>query len=139
MEWVHRDTPANADCRLRLRAGRSSAGLAGITIECSCKQRRSLGDVFRFDEKTGGPLSTQINSLCKGLRPWLGDVDAGGTPCGHHLRVLQRGASNVYFSHIVSSIYLPLWAEEISGDITAVLEQPHFWALFQQRTVGWEN
>ena len=63
-------------------------------------------------------------------------MDAGGTPCGHHLRVLQRGASNVYFSHIVSSIYLPLWAEEISGDITAVLEQPHFWALFQQRTVG---
>ncbi len=40
------------------------------------------------------------------------------------------------FPHIVSSIYLPLWAEEISGDITAVLEQPHFWALFQQRTVG---
>lgn len=136
MEWVHRDTPASADCRLRLRAGRSSAGLSGITIECSCKQKRSLGDVFRFDEKTGGPLSTQINSLCKGLRPWLGDMDAGSTPCGHHLRVLQRGASNVYFSHIVSSIYLPLWAEEISGDITAVLEQPHFWALFQQRTVG---
>jgi hypothetical protein len=136
MEWVHRDTAASADCRLRLRAGRSSAGLSGITIECSCKQKRSLGDVFRFDEKTGGPLSTQINSLCKGLRPWLGDMDAGGTPCGHHLRVLQRGASNVYFSHIVSSIYLPLWAEEISRDITTVLEQPHFWALFQQRTVG---
>jgi hypothetical protein len=136
MEWVHRDTPASADCRLRLRAGRSSAGLSGITIECSCKQKRSLGDVFRFDEKTGGPLSTQINSLCKGLCPWLGDMDTGRTPCGHHLRVLQRGASNVYFSHIVSSIYLPLWAEEISGDITAVLEQPHFWALFQQRTVG---
>ena len=128
--------PASADCRLRLRAGRSSAGLSGITVECSCKQKRSLGDVFRFDEKTGGPLSTQINSLCKGLRPWLGDMDAGNTPCGHHLRVLQRGASNVYFSHIVSSIYLPLWAEEISGDITTVLEQPHIWSLFQQRTEG---
>lgn len=136
MEWVHRDTPAGPDCTLRLRAGRSSAGLSGITVECSCKQRRSLGDVFRFDEKTGGPLSTQINCVCKGLRPWLGDMDAGNTPCGHHLRVLQRGASNVYFSHIVSSIYLPLWAEEISGDIVAVLEQPHIWSLFQQRTEG---
>jgi hypothetical protein len=136
MEWVHRDTPAGPDCKLRLRAGRSSAGLSGITVECSCKQRRSLGDVFRFDEKTGGPLSTQINCVCRGLRPWLGDMDAGSTPCGHHLRVLQRGASNVYFSHIVSSIYLPLWAEEISGDIAAVLEQPHIWSLFQQRTEG---
>lgn len=136
MEWVHRDVPAGPDCKLRLRAGRSSAGLSGITVECSCKQRRSLGDVFRFDEKTGGPLSTQINCVCKGLRPWLGDMDAGNTPCGHHLRVLQRGASNVYFSHIVSSIYLPLWAEEISGDIAAVLEQPHIWSLFQQRTEG---
>jgi hypothetical protein len=55
MEWVHRDTPASADCRLRLRAGRSSAGLSGITIECSCKQKRSLGDVFRFDEKNRRP------------------------------------------------------------------------------------
>ncbi len=136
MEWVHRDAPAGPDCKLRLRAGRSSAGLSGITVECSCKQRRSLGDVFRFDEKTGGPLSTQINCVCKGLHPWLGDMDAGNTPCGHHLRVLQRGASNVYFSHIVSSIYLPLWAEEISGDIAAVLEQPHIWSLFQQRTEG---
>jgi hypothetical protein len=134
MEWVHRDAPAAPDCKLRLRAGRSSAGLSGITVECSCKQRRSLGDVFRFDEKTGGPLSMQISCLCKGLRPWLGDIDAGTTPCGHHLRVLQRGASNVYFSHIVSSIYLPLWAEEISGDIAVVLEQAHVWSLFQQRT-----
>ncbi len=136
VEWVHRDTPAGPDCKLRLRAGRSSAGLSGITVECSCKQRRSLGDVFRFDEKTGGPLSTQIDCVCSGLRPWLGDMDAGTAPCGHHLRVLQRGASNVYFSHIVSSIYLPLWAEDISGDISAVLEQPHIWSLFQQRTEG---
>ncbi|MEI9865313.1 MAG: hypothetical protein WDN00_12330 [Limisphaerales bacterium] len=67
-------------------------------LNVPANRKRSLGDVFRFDEKTGGPLSTQINSLCKGLRPWLGDVEAGGTPCGHHLRVLQRGASNVYFS-----------------------------------------
>ena len=136
MEWVHRDTPAGPDCKLRLRAGRSSAGLSGITIECSCGQKRSLGDVFRFNEKTGGALSTQIQCQCKGLRPWLGDTDTGDTPCGHHLRVLQRGASNVYFPYIASSIYLPLWAEEIGSDIVAVLEQPHFWSVFQQRTEG---
>jgi hypothetical protein len=134
MEWVHRDVSATPDCKLRLRAGRSSAGLSGITIECSCGQKRNMGDVFRFDEKTGGPLSTQIDYRCRGLRPWLGEMDAGTTPCNCHLRVLQRGASNVYFAHVVSAIYLPLWAEEVTGDIAAILELAHIWTLFQQRT-----
>jgi hypothetical protein len=135
MEWVHRDVPATPECKLRLRAGRSSAGLSGITVECSCGARRSLGDVFRFDENQGGPLS-KIGCTCKGLRPWLGDVDSGAVPCGHHLRVLQRGATNVYFPHVVSSIYLPLWAELTSADVVAVLEQSHVWALLSQGTVN---
>jgi hypothetical protein len=118
-----------------MRAGRSSAGLAGITVECSCGQKRNLGDVFRFDEKAGGPLA-KIGCNCKGLRPWFGDVDAGQTPCGHFLRVLQRGATNVYFPHVVSSIYLPLWAESASRDVIAVLEQPHVWDLLSQGTVN---
>lgn len=135
MEWVHRDVQAKPDCQLRMRAGRSSAGLSGITIECSCGQRRNLGDVFKFDEKKGGPLS-KINCYCKGLRPWLGETEAGAEPCGQHLRVLQRGASNVYFSHVVSSIYLPLWAEHASADVIAVLEQPHIWGLLSQATIN---
>lgn len=136
MEWVHRDTPASADCTLRLRAGRSSAGLSGITIECSCKQKRNLGDVFRYDANKGGPLSTQLGYLCKGVRPWLGENDTNATSCGAHLRVLQRGATNVYFSHVVSSIYLPLWAEKTSGEIASLLERPAIWKIFQQRTEG---
>ena len=135
MEWVHREAPHLPECRLRLRAGRSSAGLSGITLECSCGQRRSLGDVFRFDEKEGGPLS-KLGCQCKGLRPWLGETDTSTTPCGHHLRVLQRGASNVYFPQVVSSIYLPLWAEHASADVIAVLEQPHVWTLLSQGTVN---
>ena len=135
MEWVHRDTPAGPECKLRMRAGRSSAGLSGITLECSCGQKRSLGDVFRFDEKEGGPLS-KLGCHCKGLRPWLGETETGTIPCGHHLRVLQRGASNVYFPQVVSSIYLPLWAEHASADVIAVLEQAHVWALLSQGTVN---
>jgi hypothetical protein len=94
-----------------------------------------MGDVFRFDEKEGGPLS-QIGCFCTGLRPWLGEMDAAGVPCGHHLRVVQRGATNVYFPHVVSSIYLPLWAESTSSDVVAVLEQPHIWTLLSQGTVN---
>lgn len=135
LEWTHREKPITPACKLRLRAGRSSAGLSGITIECTCGERRTLGDVFRFDEHEGGVLS-RIGCHCKGLRPWLGDADTGTIACGHHLRVLQRGATNVYFSHVVSSIYLPLWAEEVQGDVIAILEQPHVWALLSQGTVN---
>jgi len=135
MQWVHRDVPHTPECKLRLRAGRSSAGLSGITLECLCGQKRTLGDVFRFVENEGGPLS-KLGYLCKGLRPWLGENDSGAMSCGNHLRVLQRGASNVYFPQVFSSIYLPLWAEHIGSDVVAVLEQPHVWALLSQGTVN---
>ncbi len=135
MEWLHRDQPSKADCALRMRAGRSSAGLSGISVECSCGAKRSFGDVFRFDAKKGGPLA-KIRIHCSGVRPWLGEMDAGATACGQFLRVLQRGASNVYFPHVVSSIYLPLWAEEATADVIAVLEQAHVWTLLSQSTVN---
>ncbi|MDX6611742.1 MAG: hypothetical protein QOD75_928 [Blastocatellia bacterium] len=134
-EWVHRDSSVQPDCRLRLRAGRSSAGLSGITVQCSCGQRKTLGDVFRFDEKDGGPLS-KIGCQCKGMRPWLGDMDSGSQTCGQHLRVLQRGASNVYFPHVVSSLYLPLWAEKVDRDIITVLEEPHIWSQITSSTLA---
>jgi len=137
VEWLHRTGPVSPDCKLRMRAGRSSAGLSGITVECSCGQKRSFGDVFRFDEKAGGPLA-KINCNCTGLRPWLGEMGSSSSPptCGHFLRVLQRGATNVYFPHVVSSIYLPLWAEDVTADVVAVLEQTHVWALLSQSTVA---
>jgi hypothetical protein len=135
LEWLHRSAPVRSDCTLRLRAGRSSAGLSGITIECSCGQKRSMGDVFRFEEDKGGPLA-KMSIHCKALRPWLGETDACGDDCGHFLRVLQRGATNVYFPHVVSSIYLPFWAEDAGADVIAVLEQTHVWTLLSQSTVS---
>lgn len=136
MEWLHRDKPwDHTDHKLRLRAGRSSAGLSGITIECTCGERRNLGDVFSFNEITGGPLS-KIGCMCKGLQPWLGDVDSSPGGCGEHLRVVQRGAANVYFPYVVSSIYLPLWAEHVRKEVVDVLEQPHIWGILSQRTVS---
>jgi hypothetical protein len=134
LEWLHRTAQVSGECTLRLRAGRSSAGLSGISIECSCGQKRSMGDIFRYDQATGGPLG-KIGIHCKGLKPWLGESDTGGGECGHFLRVLQRGATNVYFPHVVSAIYLPFWAEQAGADIIAVLDQPHVWALLSQSTL----
>jgi hypothetical protein len=125
--WVHKgqhvDEPAH---RLRFLAGRSSASLAGIKINCSCGQSRSLAGAFEFTD-TGGALH-RIGHDCTAGRPWLGEIDRGPEHCGQFLRVVQRGASNVYFPVVVSSIYLPLWAERTSRDVIKVLENSKYWS-----------
>jgi len=121
-EWIHRDRPfAPGICRLRLRAGRASAGLSGIKIECSCGATDSMANVF--DENA----LLRIGMRCGGQRPWLGDVAHDEARCGGGLTVLQRGASNVYFAHVASSIYLPLWAEATTRPVIEALEEPDFW------------
>jgi len=137
MHWVHRDpnAPATSNCKLRARAGRSSAGLTGITIECSCGQWRTMGGVFEFDENKGGALE-RINHRCIGLRPWLGEFEKSASRCGGFLRVVQRGASNVYFPYVVSSIYLPLWAEDSDRDVIKALEDPTIWSILSSGLVN---
>ena len=63
---------------------------------------------------------------CSGLRPWLGEWE-NPKGCGEFLQVVQRGASNTYFPHVVSSIYLPLWAEDAAGGVVKALEDPRVW------------
>jgi len=125
MSWVHRGQPGADDCRLRLMAGRSSAGLTGIKITCTCGQSRSLGGIFDFNEQKGGALH-RLGTDCQGFRPWLGEWE-NPPGCGEFLQVVQRGASNVYFPHVVSSIYLPLWAEAAASGIVKALEDPRIW------------
>lgn len=124
MEWVHREGIPGDGCGLRMRAGRSSAGLTGIVVECRCGQFRSLGGIFDFNEK-GGALH-RMGTDCSGLRPWLGEWE-NPKGCGEFLQVVQRGASNTYFPHVVSSIYLPLWAEDAAGGVVKALEDPRVW------------
>lgn len=135
MEWVHRGSSPGPGCRLRLRAGRSSAGLSGIKIQCSCGQSASMAGAFNEGalDKVAG---------CCGQRPQLGEMPelrgtdlegientGGGAPtsCGHSLRVVQRGASNTYFPHVASSIYLPLWGENVRRPVVEALENPDIW------------
>lgn len=123
MEWVHRTDGSAPDCKLRLRAGRSAAGLSGITIQCSCGKSQSMSGAFNED------ALENVNVSCGGLRPWLGEMAPGSIGCGNKLRALQRGASNVYFAHVASSIYLPLWGEASSRRIVDLLEDPEIWQV----------
>jgi hypothetical protein len=124
--WVHEGAGPGEGHHLRWIATSYSASLAGIRIRCSCGANRSLQGAFDFDMQRGGALS-RVDYFCRGDRPWLGE--SGGQPgrCGEHLRVVQRGASNVYFPHIVSSIYLPLWAEGERPEIIRAIDEPRIW------------
>ena len=122
MEWVHRDGSDYQGHKLRLLPGRSSASLAGIKLDCDCGKSESMADVFNFDSSTGGALH-RIGHDCSGNMPWIGRTEA----CGQYLRVVQRGASNIYFPLTLSSIYLPLWGEDSSRSINKILDRPNVW------------
>lgn len=106
VEWAHqlrgqklkRGLGCNSP-ELRLSAtGR--AGLMGLTVEClTCKSKRTMMGAGAPDvlEEYG----------CTGKRPWLGPDAAEGCSASEPPRVLQRGATNVYFSNVVSSILIP--------------------------------
>ena len=127
MEWVHRDGKWDSTHKLRLLPGRSSASLSGIEIRCNCGKVENMASVFNFDAKEGGALH-RIGYDCSGGKPWVGD-QGSKISCGEHLRVVQRGSSNVYFPLTVSSIYLPLWGEGASRTINQILDDPNIWDL----------
>ena len=80
---------------------------------------------FNFDAEKGGVLH-KIGHDCSESMPWLG-VQGKRGECGEYLRVVQRGASNVYFPLTVSSIYLPLWGESTGRTINKILDAPNVW------------
>jgi hypothetical protein len=56
-----------------------------------------------------------IPGQCQGRRPWLGtDADES---CDARHRVVQRGASNIYFSVIESALDIPPWSDELQKKI----------------------
>lgn len=128
MEWVHGDAPFDNNCKLRFGTG-SSASLAGLFVSCSCKKFRSMAGSF-----AKGSLK-KAGIECGGQRPWLGDTEDDRTRCGYELNVLQKGGSNVFFPIVVSSIYLPLWAEDASKDIINALEDQNVWGMLSSGTI----
>jgi hypothetical protein len=68
---------------------------------------------------------TKLGVTCSGGRPWLGEEAARNNTqhCGKELIVVQKGASNVYFSHVYSSIHLPQWEKSVDRKLVEVLEK----------------
>src|SRR5262249_11800416 len=120
-QWVNCPEQDPALCELHFKAGRSSASLAGIKIECTrCNKVKTLAGAFER-----GALSA-AGMQCDAARPWLGQ-EVGGGACMKQLQVVQRGGSNVYFPIVTSSIYIPPPEVESSEDIRRVLDNPVNW------------
>ncbi len=115
--WVkHEEACPKPDRRRELKLqGSATAGLAGLILTClGCDARRSLEGCFS---------PSAIPSQCQGRRPWLGDADE---TCTGEPRVVQRGASNIYFSVVESALDIPPWSDDLQKKIGmrwAMLEQ----------------
>jgi hypothetical protein len=130
-QWVHNGQKCPLpNPVLRLRAGRSSAALSGIDISCTCGDRKSMAGAFNEN------ALQRIGFSCHGERPWVGEeFDKNNTQhCNQQLRVVQKGASNVYFSNVRSSIYLPQWQPSVDSEMIDILEKN--WGLLNSSRVN---
>lgn len=109
--WVKHDQecpqPPDRPRRELKLEGSATAGLAGLILSClGCGGSRSMLGCFG---------QGAIPGQCSGRRPWLGaDADE---PCDAQPRVVQRGASNIYFSVIASALDIPPWSDELQKKI----------------------
>jgi hypothetical protein len=124
IEWVFKtnnpDWDIN-DSRSWLRmTSKGSASLAGVEISAERMisdnkieviAKRSLAGAFEGDSLRDGPSAfTKMNVLCTGHNPVLAigkDSPLEKLVCGENLYPLLRGASNLYFPNVISSIYIP--------------------------------
>ena len=109
-EWVHRSISPDCTGPLRLEAT-GAATLAGQRVSCDmCHASRTLAGITAANPQ--GTSTTLSSTLaegvpfhCMGRKPWLGSDES--EPCTLPIRGSLRSASNVYFAHVRSSIYLP--------------------------------
>lgn len=145
-EFVHRDPNPGPDIRSHTMKliNRGAVGLGAERVQCECGQNRSLGAILNVDKKDGTGLLSQLTGapqqrnksdeapqyLCTGQRPWLGTNET--SQCGELLSGALRGASNVYFPHTRSSIYVPRGeGDVVSSELVPLIETPETMGLIR--------
>lgn len=121
--WVHygnfSECPADKrNGALRISFSDETGGLDSIVIKCTaCGKSRTMAGSMAKDALRG--------YSCHGKRPWLGSKKEYNDPvsCTAQLRVLQRGASNVYFSMTASALTIPPWSSKVQQEIAVRWEQ----------------
>ncbi len=115
--WVHYGNPQ--DCKepdkhnkLMIEFKNTTGGLSSIVIKCtSCKKTRSMEGCMNPNALKG--------YKCSGRRPWIGFEKEFNDPerCNASMRVLQRGASNLYYSNTQSALTIPPWSNKIQTEL----------------------
>lgn len=134
-EWVHKSHNPNCSGVLRLQS-RGGGGLEGQVVVCDphgtpkgCGAERSLEGIMNarrvnqveHTHLTDNLVGSNQPYECKGARPWLGETDVGA--CGEPIRGALRGAGNVYFPKVESSIYLPRRVGAVSAALHDLLNR----------------
>jgi len=121
--WLHRGQNCGGG-NLYLRGEGKSAALGDLRIECSCGiQPRTLSGALSRD------AMAECGVRCRRHRPWLNDEEdpEDCTSSKTRLYVLQRGASNVYFSVVRSALSIPPWSDPLQADVAS------WWGQFEGR------
>lgn len=111
IEWTHyRDKKSICSKpKLKIKTGSSALGLEGIKLECACGAKATMKGAFIESVlEELGELSR-----CKGNKPWSGEREK----CNLKFKTAQRGALNVYFSKIETSIVIPPYSDELTVSI----------------------
>ena len=110
-EWAHQS--ASPDCdglHLHLQSS-GSTSLSALRVYCKkCNTKpRSLEGTTQVDDDSSF-LSQNLEKghvfVCKGHSPWLGNHHTNN--CQKPIRAALRGAANIYFADMVSSLLLPV-------------------------------
>jgi Domain of unknown function (DUF1998) len=114
-----------------------SASISGVIVVAEQRNgeeikeiaRKTLAGAFNV-EPDGSTTFSRLNIFCDGQNPALGLGDGGDDPmepCGQHLRASLRGASNLYFGDVRSSIFIPEFEDSsISQEVLDLLEDYSF-------------
>ena len=147
--WVHNSNSRdNRQHILKYNASSGSGNLGSVNIKClTCNISENLQGIMNSSTDTDGlnitasalgrigiddPNITEVNFetnpngvFCNGHKPWLGIHGLENSDvCNRHLKVLIRGASNVHYATIKSSIYVPdafsKYIEEIKSNFDKI-------------------
>lgn len=120
-EWVHYESGHTYDpntCQLRRSTGGASANLTGVFYQCTCGAKKSMAGAMRK-----GALD-RIGYHCKATKPWLGVTDEEICKAKtEDVKVVLRGATNVWFADTWSSISIPIDDVAVRRKIVGILNE----------------
>jgi len=139
LEWAHYSDQIDEECRSQMRYDAKGGGsLSDIRIRCErcgTKWRDLSGVTFGSMDADGKEWTFLTNNLfnkksneehgrkffCEGGQPWLGIPDSHD--CIEPLKMVLSNGTNLHFSIIRSSIYVPALNRPSADDLMKVLDE----------------